>query len=64
MLLETLSIRFFIGKYKLQFAVTHLQFHVAEISILARHSLFSAAMFFFTKSRCINFIAQKTRTIH
>ena len=62
--IETFSIRVFMGNRKQQFAVMRLQFRVAGIQILARNSLFSAAMLFFNKSKCITFIDQKTEIIH
>ena len=42
-ILETFSIRFFMGNRKPQFAVTRLQFHVAEISNFSK--AFSSVQF-------------------
>ena len=52
---------------KLEFTVTRLKFHVAKISNCSKTFiilLFSAAIFFFIKSKCITFIAQKTGINH
>ena len=61
LLLETFSIRFFMGNRKLQFAVRRLQFQVARVSKFSKaFDLFYAAMLFFVKSKCFPFIAEKT----
>ena len=44
-IIETFSIRFFMGNRKPQFAVTRLQFHVAEISNFSK--AFSSVQFIF-----------------
>ena len=45
------------GNRKLQFAVRHLQFHVARISNFSKaFDLLRAAMLFFAKSKCFTFI--------
>ena len=63
--LETFSIRFFMGNRKLQFAVRRLQFQVARVLKFSKaFDLFYAAMLFFVKSKCFPFIAEKTWIIH
>ena len=52
---------------KLEFTVTRLKCHVAKISNFSKTFiilLLSAAIFFFIKSKCITFIAQKTGINH
>ena len=64
MRLETFSIRFFMGNRKISFQLRVCSFTLPRFQILARRSLFSTAMLFLVKWKCITFIAQKTGIIY
>ena len=58
--IRAFSIRFFMETATCSFQLRVYSFTLPRFQILARRSLFSAAMLFFVKSKCITFIAQKT----